>query len=100
MNLLVCKEEQALEKQYSYNDKLLIRKMEEITMIYNPENGDMYELNEIGQLVLDKVQFGIPIVKIIEEFSSEFAEDPSVIKQDVEEIFERFINLGIVLLHN
>lgn len=87
-----------MKKSYCYNKKLLFRKMNETTMVYNPENSDMYELNGIGQLVLEKVQDDISVEKIVEDFSHEFDEDKEVIKRDVEEIFKRFIDLGIVLL--
>lgn len=87
-----------MKNSYRYNKKLLVRKMNETTMVYNPENSDMYELNGIGQLVLEKVQDDISVEKIVEDFSREFDEDKNVIKRDVEEIFKRFIDLGIVLL--
>ena len=39
-------------KEYKLNDSLLIRKVGEIAMVYNKENGDMYEFNDVGADIL------------------------------------------------
>lgn len=82
--------------KFFYNEKLLVRKMKDTTMIYNPDNGDMYELNDISQTILEKIQEGNSIEEIISFFSVEYDESEEVIRQDVIDVCHRFSELGII----
>lgn len=84
-------------EKYIYNEKLLVRKMEETTMIYNPDNGDMYELNDISQIILEKIQDGKTLGELISHFCIEYDEAEDVISEDVFEVCKRFEKLGIIM---
>jgi|GEM_PF-186932 len=85
-------------KEYKLNDSLLIRKVGEIAMVYNKENGDMYEFNDVGADILALLVKGCPIQTILESLAELYDTEPDDIKEDVSDFITRMIELNIVLI--
>lgn len=82
--------------RYILKKDLLVRKLKNTMMVYNPENSDMYELNDIAGEFYEKLKKNIDFDGILNEFMEEYDEEQSVIEADLKEIERRFMELGIL----
>lgn len=85
-----------LEKEYIFNPKLKIRHMKNITMVYNEERGEMYELNGIAGEILKSLESNKNLQQLVHDLESDYDALPGQIKKDVEDILERFIQTEII----
>lgn len=82
--------------RYDMISGLVFKEHESVLMIHNIENGDMYEINEIGKLIFYKLNRGISIRDIIDYLANEYDEAYEVIEENVSDFVTRFIELGII----
>lgn len=85
--------------RFQINDNIIYRKVsEETTMAFNPENGDMYELNDVSDEIISMLSKGMDGVTILEELSKNYDVDEQTIIEDVSPLLDRLIELGILIL--
>lgn len=86
-------------EKYSVNDKMLFRKVsDETVMAYNPENGDMYELNNISHEIITLLKEKLDGTTIIERLTDEYDADENTIAEDISPMLERLIELKILTI--
>lgn len=83
--------------KYKYNKKVKYRKIKDMLMAYNEENGDTYEFNEIGSEIFMYLYNEIPFDKIIENLLKNYNVLEEDIKEDIEDIINRIIELKIII---
>ena len=90
-----------LEKiKYKYNDNVIYKKMPNMIMAYNQDNGDMYEFNEVGAEILLYVSENIQISDIFDKLCKDYSVTKEEIYEDVKEIFDRMFSLKIIYQTN
>lgn len=67
-------------------------------MAFNPENGDMYELNDVSEEIISMLSKGMSGVTILEELSKNYDVDEQTIIDDVAPLLDRLVELGILIL--
>lgn len=81
------------------NDKIVFRKVsDETVMAFNPENGDMYELNDIAHEIITLLKEGIDGTTIIERLTDEYNADENTIVGDISPMLDRLIELKILTI--
>lgn len=83
---------------YTFNKQLIVKHIGETVMAYNPENGDMYEMNEIAIALIEKLISNISGEQIIKDFCEEYNIDEKTIIEDTGPLLERFNDLGLLKL--
>ena len=84
--------------KYSFNENIKYRDLGEMLMAYNTDNGDTYEFNEIGGEIFKYLVKEIEFKDIIQKLLDEYNVQEDDIKEDIEEIFDRMIELKIIIL--
>lgn len=85
-------------KNYSFQKDIICKVIGETVMIYNPQNGDMYELNDTAALLISFFQEGLPGEEILERITSEYDVSPDEVLEDVQPLIMRLIDLGLLKL--
>ena len=84
---------------FKVNEGIIYRKVsEETIMAFNPENGDMYELNDVSEEIISMLSKGMSGVAILEELSRNYDVDEQTIIEDVSPLLDRLVELGILIL--
>lgn len=84
---------------FKVNEGIIYRKVsEETIMAFNPENGDMYELNDVSEEIISMLSKGMSGVTILEELAKNYDVDEQTIIEDVSPLLDRLIELGILIL--
>ncbi len=84
---------------FKVNEGIIYRKVsEETIMAFNPENGDMYELNDVSEEIISMLSKGMSGAAILEELSKNYDVDEQTIIEDVSPLLDRLIELGILIL--
>ena len=68
---------------------LLIQKVVDELVILEPQSGDYFTLNNMGALMLEKLQAGQSTAQIAEQISSEYAVDSAQVEQDLKELLSQ-----------
>ena len=85
---------------YSFSSDLIKRCInEETVMIYNPQNGDMYELNDVSAVIIDGLCKGMTGNSILESLSSQYDVEQSVIIEDISPLLDRLVELKLLKIH-
>ncbi len=84
------------ELKYEFNQNILIRNIGKTTMAYNPETGDMYELNEVGEEIFNLLKQELEIDKLLEKLCTDYAAPKEEIYEDVEPFIIRMLELGTI----
>ncbi len=87
-------------KNYSISEDLILRNSENTLMVYNKECGDMYEINDVGRDIFEKLMSLKPISLILHELSEEYDVVVDDIIVDVTEFVLRMIDLGIITIES
>jgi hypothetical protein len=83
--------------KYWFSDQLMTRKIDDdTTMIYNPDNGDMYELNSVSSEIVGLLQEHKTGDDIINILSSEYDVDVDTIVTDTEPLIDRLIEMELL----
>ncbi len=83
-------------EKYSFNDNIIYRRKGEVVYAFNNSNGEVYEFNDSGGRVLELLTKNISISELLDTISSEYDIDRNDIHDDVNEIIERLLKLGII----
>ena len=67
-------------------------------MVYNPENGDMYELNDVSSEIFDYLARGISGDEIVRNILLEYDIDEETVIGDLSPLLDRLIELNILIL--
>ena len=84
--------------KYKFNDQIKYRDLGEMLMAYNTDNGDTYEFNEIGGEIFKLLAKEMDINDIIQQLLTEYNVQEEDIKEDIEDIFNRIIELNIIII--
>ena len=85
---------------YSFSSDLIKRCInEETVMMYNPQNGDMYELNDVSAVIIDGLCKGMTGNSILESLSSQYDVEQSVIIEDISPLLDRLVELKLLKIH-
>lgn len=88
-----------LKDSYELNDKIMFRKVSEETfMAFNPENGDMYELNDVSEEIISLLKKGMSGEAILRDLSKNYDVDEQTIIEDVSPLLDRLVELGILTI--
>lgn len=87
-----------LEKNYSYNKRVQYKDTGHVLMAYNEDNSDMYEFNDIGAEIFKMITREVPINEIYSTLKKEYDASEEEIYKDFEDIINRFIDLGIIVI--
>ena len=84
---------------YEINEEIIYRKVsDETVMAYNPENGDMYELNDVSEEIIFMHRKRMSGDSMLVELSSTYDVDEQTIVEDVSPLLDRLIELGLLTL--
>lgn len=86
------------KKDYIFNQNIVYRNMGETMMAYNEERAEMYELNDISGIIFQKLNEGTSLQNLLIELSTMFNISEDEIREDVEELLNRFISIDIITL--
>lgn len=86
------------ERNYVFNQGIIYRNMGETMMAYNEERAEMYELNDISGIIFQKLSGGIGLQNLLIELSTMFNISEDEIREDVEELLNRFLSIDIITL--
>ena len=87
-----------LIKKYKFNPDLIYRRVGETAMVFNKDNGDMYEFNDVGADIIELLKDEIPVSDVLLKLSLEYSVEESEIHNDVSIFLKRIIELGIILI--
>lgn len=85
-------------KNYSVSKNILVKKIDDVVMVYNSDNGDMYEINEVGGEIFEYLQKELPVEDIISHLENDYDASRDEIVEATEDFLIRMIELGVVLL--
>ena len=85
-------------ENYSISQNIIVKKINDTIMVYNKENGDMYEINDVGGEIFEYLQQGISITDIITRLETDYDAPRNEIEEATEDFLIRMIELGVVLL--
>ncbi|MBR5822890.1 MAG: PqqD family protein [Paludibacteraceae bacterium] len=86
-------------KKYTFLSSLIKRNIsDETSMVYNPENGDMYELNDVSSEIFDYLARGISGDEIVRNILLEYDIDEETVIGDLSPLLDRLIELNILIL--
>ena len=85
-------------EKYSISENIIVKKIDDVTMIYNKTNGDMYEINDVGGEIFEYFQQGVSIAEIITRLEADYDATRNEIEEAAQDFLIRMIELGVVLL--
>lgn len=83
--------------QYKFNKNIMLRNVGKTTLAYNPETGDMYELNEVGAEIYQLLKEEYDINEILAKMCNNYNTTKDVIYEDIYVLLKRMIELGIII---
>ena len=85
-------------ESYNVSQNIIVKKIDDTIMVYNKENGDMYEINDVGGEIFEYLKQGIAISEIISRLENNYDALRDEIEEAVQDFLIRMIDLGVVLL--
>lgn len=86
-------------KKYTFLSSLIKRNInDETSMVYNPDNGDMYELNDVSAEIFDYLASGISGEDIVRNILLAYDVEQETIIGDLSPLLDRLIELKILIL--
>ncbi len=79
---------------------LLIQKIVDEIVILEPESGDYYTLNEMGDLMLECVQQGQSVAELVASIQQNFNAPAEEIEQDLHNLLKELQHCGLAQLKN
>lgn len=73
----------------------VVRRPDKI-LLYSSEMGDLFQINEMGAFILEKIKIGRNKEEIVLELEKETHEKNKIIKKDIEEFLEILTEKGII----
>ena len=94
-NQVIVKRERDNMK-YIKNKSLVIENIDEQSIIFDKENNQFYELDEIGSIILDKIEEK-SIDNIKEEIMERYAVDSLILENDISGLLEDLLKKKIII---
>ena len=66
------------------------------SFIFSVQEGDLFELNNIGNLIIDKIEEKLSENEIIDYLSKETGEDKNIIRNDLKEFISELKKRGFL----
>lgn len=85
-------------QDYTIEPNLIAKNIDGVLMIYNKQNGDMYEINDVGGDIFARLQQGLPFEKILNYLVENYDAPREIIQNEMEEFIGRLIELGILII--
>lgn len=85
-------------ENYSVSENVIVKKIDDVIMVYNKDNGDMYEINDVGGEIFECLQQGVSIAEIITRLEANYDASRDEIEEATQDFLIRMIELGVVLL--
>lgn len=85
-------------ENYNVSENVIVKKIDDVTMVYNKDNGDMYEINDVGGEIFEYLQQGVAIAEIITRLEADYDASRDEIEEATQDFLIRMIELGVVLL--
>lgn len=87
-------------REYLFVEGLMTRDLGETIMVYNPQNGDMYEMNETAALLIEFLQQSYEGEQILNSICKEYDVDRETVEEDLSALVERFLEIGLLKVGN
>ena len=84
------------DMKYTFNQNVLVRVIGDTTLVYNQENSDMYELNDIGSGILHLLKDSIEIPQIFTQMCQDYGVTEDEIYDDINDFISRMVELKII----
>lgn len=88
---------------YEFNKDIIYKEVKSsdgqdttIIMAHNTQNGEMYEFNDVASEIFVMMHQGTPTQKIYDNLCKEYEIAVEEIADDVEQFFNRILDLGII----
>jgi hypothetical protein len=81
--------------QLVLKDGLLIQKVVDEMVILEPQTGDYFTLNNIGALMLEKLQAGLSSAQVADTISAEYDVSAQQVAQDLAELLSHLQQAGL-----
>ena len=81
--------------QLVLKEGLLIQKVVDELVILEPQSGDYFTLNNMGALMLEKLQAGQSHQQIATQISAEYAVDTAVVERDLNALLTQLAQVGL-----
>jgi RNase adaptor protein for sRNA GlmZ degradation len=81
--------------QLVLKDGLLIQKVVDEMVILEPQTGDYFTLNNIGALMLEKLQAGLSSAQVADTISAEYDVSAQQVAQDLAELLSQLQQAGL-----
>lgn len=85
-------------ENYSVSENIIVKKNDDVIMVYNKDNGDMYEINDVGGEIFEYLRQGVAISEIITRLEADYDAPHDEIEGATQDFLIRMIELGIVRL--
>lgn len=85
-------------ENYSVSENIIVKKIDDVIMVYNKDNGDMYEINDVGGEIFEYLRQGVAISEIITRLEADYDAPHDEIEGATQDFLIRMIELGIVRL--
>lgn len=76
--------------KYSLPDEIMVQKINDNTVIFNPNKSKLYTLNSTAAFIVDKLQKGFSVERISDLVSEEFNTSKPQAFKDTQELIRRF----------
>lgn len=85
-------------ENYSISKNIIVKKINDVVMVYNKDNGDMYEINDVGGEIFEYLRQGVSFSEIITRLAANYDAPCDEIEEGTRDFLMRMIELGIVIL--
>ncbi|XPF95074.1 PqqD family protein [Colwellia sp. RE-S-Sl-9] len=83
--------------KYQLVDNVLFQKVDNETVILEPENGNYFTLDPVGTFMIENLQEGKNLEQIIESVKSTYDVSASEVETDLNELLTNMINQKLII---
>lgn len=85
-------------QDYSLSSDLITKNIDNVIMIYNKGNGDMYEINDVGGDIFICLQKHLSFKEILNHLLETYEVSREIAIEEMEEFLCRLIGLGVLII--
>jgi hypothetical protein len=89
-----------VDKKYSLNSHILVEQIDDVILVFNPENSMLYTLNNTSSYIFNSILQGIEEDTIISGYSEVFSTSIQIAREDFISCIKRLTTLDIILRQN
>lgn len=83
--------------KYQLVDNVLFQKVDNETVILEPENGNYFTLDPVGTFMIENLQQGKNVEQIIESVKSTYDVSANEVEADLEELLTNMLNQKLII---